>query len=164
MGTVTLLENFRLWLDFESHSVTGSGRWQVEGTYTEISDTRMQCKVKYQNSGGGPLVNSVLSFDMDIKAKTLTFDGQKCAFQPGIPGVDVEKVSQAKAAVAAGETLTLTQLQDKSLCTAKGVDAASRENYLSDAEFLSVFGMTKVEFTAMPAWKKQEAKKRHGIF
>jgi hypothetical protein len=41
---------------------------------------------------------------------------------------------------------------------------APQEEYLSDAEFETVFGMDKETFLAMPAWKRITAKKGKGLF
>lgn len=182
--TITLLEDNQLWLDFESRSKIDSSKWHCEGPYEETSDTTIQYKVEARPYGGGPAQNSVLSLDMDLKAGTITFDGQKCAFQGGITSVEMENVSQAKpdpkpapkaedkaaptpsaaTPAAAGETLTLEQLKDEKTWKAKGLDPANKETYLSDAEFQSLFGMGKAEFATQPKWKKETAKKKHGLY
>ena len=46
----------------------------------------------------------------------------------------------------------------------KGVDVRRKECYLADDEFGSVFGMGREEFEKMPAWKRNEHKKRVGLF
>lgn len=40
-----------------------------------------------------------------------------------------------------------------------GVDVLARENYLSDAEFVQVFKMSKSEFSVLPGWKKLQLKR-----
>ncbi|GBF95236.1 hypothetical protein Rsub_07951 [Raphidocelis subcapitata] len=45
-----------------------------------------------------------------------------------------------------------------------GLDVSRKEEYLSDAEFETVFGMDKADFKAMPAWKRINAKKSKGLF
>jgi len=47
---------------------------------------------------------------------------------------------------------------------APGVDPMNKEKYLSDAEFLATFKVSKKEFDAQPAWKKNDAKKKAGLF
>jgi hypothetical protein len=42
--------------------------------------------------------------------------------------------------------------------------ACMQEEYLSAAAFEKVFGMSKEAFAAMPAWKRLDAKKKHGLF
>lgn len=39
-----------------------------------------------------------------------------------------------------------------------------QEEYLSDDDFKTVFGVSKAEFAAMPAWKRINAKKDKGLF
>ena len=45
-----------------------------------------------------------------------------------------------------------------------GVDASERQNYLSAAEFQSVFGMDKAAFDQLPGWKRMAAKKNAHLF
>ena len=45
-----------------------------------------------------------------------------------------------------------------------GVDPKRKECYLNDDEFGTVFGMQREEFDKMPAWKRNEHKKRVGLF
>lgn len=45
-----------------------------------------------------------------------------------------------------------------------GVDPSCREQYLSDADFKTVFGMGKAEFAQEPKWKQMAAKKAKELF
>jgi hypothetical protein len=203
--TITLLEDDQLWLDFETKSKIDSSKWHVEGPYEETLDTKIQYTVARRPWGGGPAVKTVLSLDMDLKAGTITFDGQTCAIKEDITSVEMENVSQAlpkavskaepkaatvPAALTAppktesktetkavtttpaattapapiGEALTVEQLKDEKVCKANGVDPAAKEKHLSDADFQSIFNMTKPEFAALPKWKQETAKKKHGLF
>ena len=45
-----------------------------------------------------------------------------------------------------------------------GVDWAQREDYLRDDEFKKTFGMERNEFSKLPKWKRQSAKKKVGLF
>lgn len=44
------------------------------------------------------------------------------------------------------------------------IDPTQREQYLSEETFQSVFGVSKSEFNAFPAWKKSRLKKEHQLF
>ena len=44
------------------------------------------------------------------------------------------------------------------------VDPAVKERYLAPAEFKEVFGMTLEAFTGLPGWKRQQLKKKVGLF
>jgi hypothetical protein len=46
----------------------------------------------------------------------------------------------------------------------EGVDPAHKEEYLDDASFQSMFGMDRIAFRALPKWKRDDAKKKHGLF
>ena len=45
-----------------------------------------------------------------------------------------------------------------------GINVAARELYLHPSDFLSVFGMTKDAFAALPKWKQQNLKKKFKLF
>jgi hypothetical protein len=59
-------------------------------------------------------------------------------------------------------TYTFAQLTAKDL--PEGVDATKKEQYLSEAEFQKVLGVSKAEFNAMPAWKSSGIKKKVGLY
>lgn len=44
------------------------------------------------------------------------------------------------------------------------VDPAKKENYLSEHDFVSVFGITRGQFVALPGWKQLQMKKEKGLF
>lgn len=44
------------------------------------------------------------------------------------------------------------------------MDPSCREQYLSDAEFKEVFGMSKAEFAGQPKWKQVSSKKAKELF
>jgi len=77
----------------------------------------------------------------------------------------VEEVAPAPAPVAApvasfSDTKTLAELQ----AGCDGIDATNKQNYLSDAEFQTVFGMDKATFDGQALWKRNAAKKKNGLF
>ncbi|KAH0621249.1 hypothetical protein JD844_022336 [Phrynosoma platyrhinos] len=46
----------------------------------------------------------------------------------------------------------------------KDVNPSRKEDYLSEEDFLAVFGMSRHEFVALAAWKQQSLKKEKGLF
>jgi advillin len=46
----------------------------------------------------------------------------------------------------------------------EGVDPAKKEEYLDDATFKALFNVERAAFRALPKWKRDEAKKKHGLF
>nr|XP_012632590.1 advillin isoform X3 [Microcebus murinus] len=44
------------------------------------------------------------------------------------------------------------------------VNPAKKENYLSEQDFVSVFGITRGQFAALPGWKQLQLKKEKGLF
>lgn len=48
--------------------------------------------------------------------------------------------------------------------TRAGLDPSRKEEYLDDATFMSLFNMDKAAFAALSKWKKDEQKKKLGLF
>ncbi|XP_045931267.1 advillin [Micropterus dolomieu] len=46
----------------------------------------------------------------------------------------------------------------------EGVDPTQKEKYLSDSDFIAVFGITKDDFARLPGWKQLNMKKIKGMF
>lgn len=82
------------------------------------------------------------------------------------PEIEVISRSTAEAGGQGGldpntNTFPLDVLQ--SSCP-DGVDPSCKEMFLDNGEFQSLFGMDKQSFEALPKWKRQKAKKDHGLF
>jgi hypothetical protein len=58
---------------------------------------------------------------------------------------------------------SLEALQARGPGTA-GCNASRLHEYLSDAEFHKLFGMSAADFAKMPGWKQADAKKKHRLF
>jgi villin 1 len=52
----------------------------------------------------------------------------------------------------------------KQMKGADGIDPTQKEKYLSDSVFKEAFGMDKDAFAAMPLWRRQQLKKKVGLF
>jgi Villin headpiece domain len=52
----------------------------------------------------------------------------------------------------------------KTMNGADGIDPTVKEKYLSDEEHFELFSMDKAAFAALPLWKRQQQKKRVGLF
>ena len=46
----------------------------------------------------------------------------------------------------------------------EGVDPTQKEQYLGDDEFKKLFGITKAEYNSQPAWKRNNLKKKVGLY
>ena len=67
--------------------------------------------------------------------------------------------------VSTGVTLFLERMHSRRYGKeVEGVDPSCREQYLSDAEFVEVFGMSKAEFAKQAKWKQVAAKKAKELF
>ena len=78
------------------------------------------------------------------------------------PGTETVKHTEETDA-SAGE-MSLADLQDRKIWASRGVDPGTREEHLGAEEFQSLFGMAKSEWGAVPKWKKDNLKKKHGLF
>jgi len=83
----------------------------------------------------------------------------------------VETPSQAdsaaspEAAKAAEEgCYSLEQLTDKRVWEKLDLKPTERETYLPESVFAELFGVSKADFAKQPKWKKDNAKKKHGLF
>lgn len=79
--------------------------------------------------------------------------------------------SDAPTPVADAETqeipegcFSLEQLTDKRVWEKLDVVSTERETYLPEPIFQKLFGMPKADFAKLPKWKKENAKKKHGLF
>ena len=93
-----------------------------------------------------------------MKAEEKKRDSEILASQPAAE----EAAAPAPAPVAAVSpgAYTYEQLQGR----VAGIDATKKELYLSDTEFQTVFNMSRGEFSSLPGWKAQAAKKKVGLF
>lgn len=57
------------------------------------------------------------------------------------------------------ETATLKKMKGSD-----GIDPTVKEKYLSGDDFQELFGMNKDAFAAMPLWRRQQVKKKVGLF
>lgn len=63
-----------------------------------------------------------------------------------------------------GQVFSYERLRAKSSNPVKGIDYKKRETYLSDAEFETVFGITKETFYQQPKWKQEMQKRKLDLF
>jgi len=72
-------------------------------------------------------------------------------------------VSVAPMPPSESATFSLAVLKDSALRPAT-VDVLCKEQYLGEDEFVTVFGMDKTKFSTLAEWKRNEAKKKVGLF
>ena len=83
------------------------------------------------------------------------------AMAGGNAGSLVTSVSESLAKLTTA-TYTLAQLTSKDV--PEGVDATKKEQYLAPDEFQKVFGISKAEFSSLPAWKASGLKMKAGLY
>ena len=87
------------------------------------------------------------------------------ASAPAAPGVGGSPIPNPRAsedaaalmAVDASDFIAYDELKART-------DLTDREKYLSDTDFVQVFGCDKQAWAAMPGWKRKQAKKKADLF
>ena len=107
------------------------------------------------------------SFKDPYAAKLAAMEAKKAAEREEIAAADetVEAPVEAEEIVVADEDIapgsyTVEQLRGR----VPGVEPHKKEMYLSDADFTTVFAMSRSDFKALPAWKAKAAKQKVGLF
>jgi hypothetical protein len=105
----------------------------------------------------------------EVQAAKAVEGGEKSDAAPSLEQATPAAESQPAAAEAEPEAaeencFTLEQLTDKRVWETLNIQATERETYLSNKAFAELFGMPKADFAKMPKWKKDNAKKKHGLF
>jgi len=92
------------------------------------------------------------------------WDGSKSdAYERKLKEIGIAAPVDARANLAAySQKYSFEDLKKRPLPAT--VDASVLENYLADADFPKVFKMDKTAFMALPAWKRNDAKKKAGLF
>ena len=77
------------------------------------------------------------------------------------PVVAPAPVVTASAPPSGGKFFSVEDLKKG---TPDGVDPTRKQDFLSDADFKAVFGMTKAEFNVLKPFKQKDLKKAKGLF
>jgi len=85
------------------------------------------------------------------------------AYERKLKEIGVSAPVDARASLAAySQKYSFEDLKKRPLPST--VDAGVLENYLQDSDFQKAFKMDKAAFLALPAWKKNDQKKKAGLF
>jgi len=149
--------------------------WMGSGAKEKDKKVALEAAVDYAkvaptlDSGRGKM--NVLQFGTG--QEPLAFKCQfHCWLKPKVKGKGANKLaSSSPAAMASVEDAlseyskkyTYEQLKDKANLP-PSVDRSKLEMYLSDEEFATVFGMTREQYLALPAWQRLPKKKRAGLY
>lgn len=80
-------------------------------------------------------------------------------------GAKQELPELPSVAIAPGtRTFPLAQLQDPDAAASLGIDLTQKEEYLSESDFRSTFGMDKMAYRAQPKWKRDKLKRDNRLF
>jgi hypothetical protein len=176
---IRLLEGRRCQLDCTTSTPSSGGEWRVSGTYKEqLNDVGELKTVKFTPDQEGR--HYEFTVEKGETYEDLICEGITCPFQIGVPDYEIAQMMKPPQKMAPPKPVpTATPAQDKpgvegflsledlrnaDVWKVKGVDAGSREKYLSDEAFDAVFGMSKSAFEALPKWKRDGKKKEHGLF
>ena len=91
-----------------------------------------------------------------------SYEELKKALASGVPVELTSSVSAELAKFAVSAKYSYAQLVGPNL--PEGVDSTQKEQYLHEDEFKARFGITRAEFNALPGWKKNNARKKAGLY
>jgi hypothetical protein len=122
-----------------------------EGALTEMERALAAVRARREGSGGfvDPLVRPPPAVANGTGAAPAAV-----AVPPPPPAITIPP--------GAGTTFPLAELVG--MGPGDGIDASSKEAYLSDADFAAAFGVDRAAFKALPAWKQVRSKKEAGLF
>lgn len=134
--------------------------WDAEYTKKQIYVDPYQAKLEAMSAQkkSSSLNNNVTLKKVDSPVKAAPAPAPAAA--PAAAPAPAPAAQSAPKTAAAPGSYTYEQLKT----TNDGIDVTQKEEYLSDAEFQSVFGMDRAAFRAMPKWKRDDAKKKKGLF
>eukprot|EP00971_Amphidinium_carterae_P182521 3622403-Amphidinium_carterae.1 len=148
----------------------GDGKWTVDTSYVNnrtLDVDRLDGRRKTVDDGRQPEQKS-LSCAYDTSS-TVKQEGGKWKVDTSYIGYrtgdtdNLVKKMDKKDDVQYSDPSTVkhshADLTDKAKPRPGGVDPARKEEYLSDEEFQTVFGMTPAAFRGLPKWKQSNLKK-----
>mmetsp|Transcript_473 Transcript_473/g.1555 ORF Transcript_473/g.1555 Transcript_473/m.1555 type:complete len:351 (-) Transcript_473:20-1072(-) len=153
----------------------GDGKWTVDTSYVNnrtLDVDRLDGRRKTVDDGRQPEQKS-LSCAYDTSS-TVKQEGGKWKVDTSYIGYrtgdtdNLVKKMDKKDDVQYSDPSTVkhshADLTDKAKPRPGGVDPARKEEYLSDEEFQTVFGMTPAAFRGLPKWKQSNLKKAKELF
>jgi hypothetical protein len=171
---VMLLDVFTsvmLWVGSQSNEQEKKSALETAQAYIRgANDGRDEdCSLMMIKAGNEPPMFSMhfIGWDPELANKNKFIDPYEAKLA-AMKAANPEPVEEAPAPAPApapviasfSETKTLAELQ----AGCDGIDVTQKQNYLSDEDFQSVFGMDKAAFNGLPKWKQQAAKKKNGLF
>lgn len=105
-------------------------------------------------------------WDNDLWNDNMTYEDICERLQEISPGATVLVTSSSSTGSSGGRrTYPLAILQEKDAeKLPPEIDAVHKEDFLSDADFKAVFGVEREAFDTIPQWKKNNLKKKAGLF
>jgi len=156
--------------------------WIGKGANTEEKKKSLETAVEYikADKSGRTVNDTVLAtikqgfeplnftchffaWDAEKWSNGKTYEQIKAELTAAGKGTEVlqTSVQESLASLSKGE-YSYAQLTSKSV--PEGVDPTKKEQYLSEAEFKTVFGISKTEYNALPAWKAKPLKQKANLY
>ena len=181
---VMILDTFDevfVWIGHDSNDKEKQMAMKVALDYVAASKDRSPDTPVYRVNSGAEPPNFTCSFRGWSDAKASDFSDPYEKKKAGVKGAAPAASPAKPAAAAAPERVTAATVQAASSAAvpvgsktftydelkgnkAVGIDITKKEQYLSDAEFQKVFGMSKADFGKLQGWKQVDAKKKQGLF
>ncbi|KAK8742675.1 hypothetical protein OTU49_001619 [Cherax quadricarinatus] len=104
-------------------------------------------------------------WDNDLWNDNMTYADICERLEEACPGATVLVTSSSSSGTSGRRTYPLATLREKDPeKLPPEVDPVHKEDFLSDGDFKTVFGVDRNEFESIPQWKKNNLKKKAGLF
>ncbi len=143
---------------FTEHFVNWDDSLFTKSSFVDPYEAKIAEMKKKKEASAGPTTAAT------AKTSTGGGGGGKAAPAPAVNKPNPAPETPAAAAAAPVPVTGTFSLAELKAGTPAGCDPTRKEEYLSPAEFKDAFGMDKAAFAALPGWKRNDAKKKAGIF
>lgn len=153
--------------------------WVGNGANTEEKKKSLETALEYvKTDNSGRTIEETTFLTVKQGFEPPNFTGHFLAWNPS-KWSGGKSYAELKKALSGGGELTTSLAAELSKFTVaakytfaqltgvslpEGVDATQKEQYLVEEEFKPRFGISRAEFNAMPAWKRNAAKKKAGLY
>jgi len=154
---------------FTEHFVNWDDSLLTKSSFVDPYEAKIAEMKKKKEASAGPTTAATAA----AAAKTSTGGGGgggggggrgRAAPAPAVNKPNPAPETPAAAAAAPVPVTGTFSLAELKAGVPAGCDPSRKEEYLSPAEFINALGMDKAAFAALPGWKRNDAKKKAGIF
>jgi len=143
-------------------SAENCGQYQMQ-FYCKPCSTVVRTRGPSNKAAQQQVVAAAKATSTTVQPKPAAAAASYKATPAAAPAAAAAKPAQGGAFVPPSTFLSYSALKDN-LFDKNVVDSSQKEMYLSDEDFVSMFKMSKSQFSALPAWKKKQKKQEFNLF